>query len=320
MIELVKYFRILFLSAKISLERLKGFTEDHIQRLAGNNPGGIFTQILNDVTVAYNAYFGDLASESLNEAVKEGKTIGMKEARKALEKNISDNEGQVRYTYRDNDTFYEEFYPHGVTEYLRADLATFETITLRYRNVLADHAGDFTPQFSADFNTFRGTFVTNRNLQLSAKGDVAAEKSDIATTKPALAEQLTVNLLTIALEYVGDESKADVYFDQAILNAAFNESAKKVTADINPDETQNVFDNISQPDVRLRIRVTGDDAAFNFGFKAADNSVVTETTHQLTNGADVTVTSAEWGWTSTNKNLNVTNPGAVAGSYVVEKI
>ena len=129
-----------------------------------------------------------------------------------------------------------------------------------------------------------------------------------------------MNLLTIALEYVGDESKADVYFDQAILNAAFNESATKISADINPGETQNVFDNISQPDVRLRIRVTGDDAAFNLGFKAAENTAVTETTHQLTNGADVTVTAAEWGWTSTNKNLNVTNPGAVAGSYVVEKI
>jgi hypothetical protein len=32
MIELAKYFRILFMSSKLSRERLKAFCEDHIQR------------------------------------------------------------------------------------------------------------------------------------------------------------------------------------------------------------------------------------------------------------------------------------------------
>lgn len=320
MIELAKYFRILFLSTRISRDRLKAFCEDHIQRIIANNPGGIFTVILNDVTAAYNAYFGDLSSEAVNIAVQEGKTIAMNASRDALQKNISDNEALIKYTYRNNLPFYEEFYPEGLDEYHQADLSTFETITLRYKTVLATHAADFPAGFSTDFNTARGTFFANRNLQLAAKGAVAAEKSDIATTKPILAKQLTVNLLTISLKYVGDESKADVYFDQAILNAAFRETSTKVSADINPDETQNVFDNISQPDVRLRIRVTGDGVSLNFGFKTADNSVVTETNHQLVTGADVTITAAELGWTSINKFLNVSNLGGVAGSYVVEKI
>src|SRR6476620_8053847 len=112
MIELVKYFRILFLSVKLSRARLKLFTEDHIQRLNANNPGGIFTTILTNVTNAYNAYYGDMASESLNEAVREGKTLAMNESRGFLEKNISENEGLVSYTYRANLSLYEEFYPH----------------------------------------------------------------------------------------------------------------------------------------------------------------------------------------------------------------
>lgn len=307
------------MSPQISQERLKAFCEDHIQRLIANNPGGIFTAILTAVTAAYNAYFGDLSSKAVNEAVQEGKTVAMNDSRDALQKNISDNEGHIKYTYRSNLPFYEEFYPLGLTEYQQADLATFDTITLRYRTVLSNHAADFAPAFVGEFATVRDTFVLNRNAQLAAKGNVASERSDIATTKPILAKQLTVDLLTIALQYAGDESKADVYFDQAILNAAFRESATKVAGDINPDETQNVFDNITQPDVRLLIKVTGD-GALNFGFKAADNSAVPEVNHQVAANGELIATSADLGWTSTNKFLNVTNLSGIAGSYSVEKI
>ena len=81
MIELVKYFRILFLSVRISRERLKDFTESHILSLTAHNPGGIFTTILTNVTAAYNNYYGDLSSEAVNLAVQEGKTIAMKASR-----------------------------------------------------------------------------------------------------------------------------------------------------------------------------------------------------------------------------------------------
>jgi len=318
MIELIKYFRILFLSAKISKDRLQSFCEDHIQRLNANNPGGIFTAILAAVTAAYNAYFGDVASEAVNLAVQEGKTIAMNESRVALEKNLSENEKLVAYTYRNNNAVYEEFYPLGLTEYQNADLPTFETITLRYRTVLGNHAADFTPAFVLEYNTKQGTFVTNRQAQSTAKGNVASERSDIATTKPILAKQLTVNLLTISLEYVGDESKADVYFDQIILDAAFRESERRVANDINPGETQNAFDNVTKGEVRITVKNNSEDA-LDFGFKNAEDIAIPAGEHTVGAGQEVSFNAAELGWTSENKFLNVTNNGTLAGSYVVEK-
>lgn len=317
MIELMKYFRILFLSIRISRERLKNFTEDHIQRLTANNPGGIFTPILTTVTNEYNAYYGDLASESVNIAVQEGKTVAMNESRDNLEKNISDNEKLVAYTYRNNHDFYEEFYPHGITEYYKVDLATFETITDRYKTVLASHSADFPLSFVSDFNSLQGIFVANRAAQLTAKGNVASERSDLSTTKPILCRQLTVNLLTIALQYVGDESKADVYFDQSILNAAFNESLRRVANDINPLEIHNLFDNTTQADVRFVLKNTGE-TNLVFGFVIDGTTAPANMT--LTPGQEVSLTAAELGWTSAIKFLNVKNPDAMAGSYAVEKI
>ena len=316
----MKYFRVLFLSAKISRERLKNFTEDHIQRLTVNNPGGIFTGILTAITTAYNSYFGDLSSESINVAVQEGKTLAMKESRVALETTLSENEKLIAYTYRNNQPVYLEFYPLGITEYLRADIPTLETISNRYKNILADHAADFTPAFVSNFNTVQATIVTNRAAQQAAMGSVAGERSDLVTSKTDLALQLTTNLLTIALQYVGNESKCEVYFNQAILNAAFAESETKITADINPGTTDNVFENITKPTVALMIKNTGT-VPLSFGFAETGSMAISPTPdNTIPAGEERGGTAGELGYTTTNKYLNVTNSDGVIGSYVVEKV
>lgn len=319
MIELLKYFRILFMSPKISRERLKGFTEAHILSLTAHNPGGIFTAILTAVTTAYNNYYGDLSSEAVNLAVQEGKTIAMNESRLGLEKMLSTNEKLVAYTYHNNNAVYEEFYPLGLTEYNDADLDTFDSITERYKIVLGNHAADFPVDFVTDYNAMRATFKTNRQAQQTAKSNVDNERSDMNTTRPALARQLTVNLLTIALQYAGDETKCDVYFDQSILNAAFTESETKVDATIDPAATDNVFSNITKSTVSLLLKNKGT-GALAVHFMATETEPVPNTpAYILAAGEEKGANAAEMGWTSTTKFLNITNYGSEVGSYVIEK-
>lgn len=319
MIELAKYFRILFLSVRISRVRLKEFTEDHIIRLTNNNPGGIFTTILTAVTNAYTNYYGDMSSEEINLAVQEGKTIAMNESREALEKQLSENEKLVAYTYRNNLSLYEEFYPLGLTEYQNADLGTFDTITQRYKSVLSNHSADFPVQFVTDYNTVQGTFKANRDAQITAFSDVSTERSDLQTTRPELAYHLTKNLLTIALQYLGDESKAEVYFNQAILNAAFNESATHVEDVLDPGATANVFDNITKPTVSLTIKNTGF-VPFVIGFASADNiPVANDPERTIGPGEEIGASAGEAGWTTQNKYLNITNYSGGVASYDIEK-
>lgn len=319
MIELVKFFRILFMSAQISREVLKAFTEDHIQRLTNHNPGGIFTAILTDVTTAYNNYYGDLASESLNLAVQQGKTIAMKQAREDLEKLISEDEKLINYTYRTSRDIYEEFFPLGMSEYYQADLSYFETITLRFKEVLASHAGDFDAGFVTAYNDAQALYKENRHAQSIAKGNVASERSDLATTRPALAAQLTKNVLTIALKYLPDETKCGVYFDQAMIDAAFRASDRKVTAEVDPGETQLVFDNIIKGELNLKI-VNNGEQTINISFMASPTDHVPADIHPVGPGQTIMLSAAELGWTSTIRNLNVTNSSTEAVSYTVEKI
>jgi hypothetical protein len=316
MIELVKYFRILFLSPKISRERLKLFCEDHIQRLTANNPGGIFTTILTAVTNDYNAFFGDVASKSLNLSVQEGLTAAMEQSRAALVKNIKDNEGLIKFTYLNNVAFYLQFYPNGISEYTRADLSTLETIAERYRQHFVTHVADFPPPVIAAYNTMRTTFLANRTAQLNAMGTVSGEISDLATTKPALAKQLTVNLLTIALEYLGDESKAAVYFNQAIIDAAFKETDRRVTNEINPNEIQNAFDNVTTGDQNITIKNEGE-TDLVAGFVSAVN--IAPVLLIVPSGIEITKNAAEIGWTTTNKFFNISNGTGIAGKYTASR-
>jgi hypothetical protein len=317
MIELVKYFRILFLSTKISRERLKGFTEDHIQRLTANNPGGIFTLILTNVTNAYTAYYGDLSSESVIDSVKQGKTVAMNDSRTALEKNISGDEKLIAFTYLNNPSLYQEFFPGGLTEYHNADLPTFGTIADRFKAALAAHSADFPPAFVSAYGTLHTTFTANRTAQLAAFGTLSGERSDVVASKLKLAKQLTTNLLTIALQFVGDESKADVYFNQALLDAAFREADKRVSNDINPGETANVFDNVISPDIRISIKNESEQALVAGFVTAAD---VIPALITIASGNEIILNASELGWTSEKHFFNISNGSGVAGRYTVEKL
>ena len=177
----------------------------------------------------------------------------------------------------------------------------------------------FPAGFETDYFTAQALFVTNRAAQSAAKSSVASERSDLATTRPALALQLTTNVLTIALKYVGDESKADVYFDQSILDAAFRASDRKVTSEIDPGGIQNIFDNIIKGDLSLKIKNTGE-VNLLFGFMPAPDEAVPDTGHLVTPGQTITLQAAELGWTSVIKFLNATNQQDQAGEYSVEKV
>jgi hypothetical protein len=320
MIELVKYFRILFLSAKISRDRLKDFTEDHIQRLIANNPGGIFTASLTAITTAYNSYFGDLASEELNLAVQKGKTTAMKESRAALLKMLSDNEGLIAYKYKDNKAKYELFYPQGMDEYNHASISHLGTISGRYKSALSNNSGDFDPQFITDYNTVQQTFIDNRAAQEGAKGNVSAERSDLQVSRPELCTQLTKNLLTIALQYVGDESKSDVYFNQAILNAAFKESETRVESELGPGHNEVVFSNITKATVGLMVKNNGS-VPLVFGFVANETDpLVNDPDSAIEPGVEKGTSAGEAGWTAEKKILKVASFAGEVGSYIARKV
>lgn len=214
---------------------------------------------------------------------------------------------------------YEEFYPLGITEYLRSSVSELATLGERYLNILTVHAADFSAPFITAYTDLYNAYVAALDENSSVRSGVDTERSDLSTSRDALALQMTKNLLTIALQYAGNESKADIYFDQSILNVAFRESEKKVTGEIDPGLTQNVFDNITKGELQLRMKNDGE-GVLNIAFKADEATPATETDAAIAPGQEVTLSAAELGFTTVNKYLNITNLGTLIGSYTVEKV
>lgn len=320
MLDLIKFFQILFTSPKISRERLKLFAEDHLARLTANNPGGIFGTILASLTAAYTAFAGNLADKSTLEAVLKGLTTTMEEKKAAVLKFIQDAENLIAYTYRNNTAFYEEFYPQGLTEYDNADLPSFETITQRFKNALAAHAGDFAAAFVLEYNTAHTAFTTARSNQLTGKGNLSGEGEQVGDTKLALAKQLTINVLTISLQYSGQEDKAAVYFDQSILDAAFANNSK-AEGDLDARETANCFSNTKKPDTQYRIKLNSE-GVVRIAFKATEDEAVAVTEgREILSGQDWQLfTAADLGYSSELKFLNITNTGEVTTSFIIERV
>ena len=320
MIDLMKYFRILFLSPQISRLRLKAFADKHIVRLTTNNPGGIFDGILADMIAAYTAYFQDIQDIDIVNAALKSLNASTNNAQRALLEKIRELEPYIKYTYRNDVAVYLLFYPAGLNEYNDANQLSFESLAVRFKSTLTTHSADFPPAELTAFTTLMGNYSTARTNENAAEGTAGEERSEIGNTKKVLCTQLTFNLLTIALHFLGDEAKCEAYFDQAILRAAFTDNST-AEGELNIGETQNCFSNTKKPDTQYRIKLQNE-GTVRIAFKETEEQEVRpDEGQEAVGGQDwILVTASAIGYSSEKKFLNITNTGGATCNFIMERV
>ncbi len=200
---------------RISDNRLRKFTEDHLQRTAEL---GTYPNLVTETQAVYTGYFGAITDEATKTAIREGQTKAVEAAVKAIKNAVSQQEGLIRAKYGKDSPEYQEFLPQGVSEYADATLANIETLVVRFANAAEAHKAELTG-LNTQFNQLHTAFTTARNAQLGTKGEVAAGKATTATSRDAVEIQLMKNLLAIALDHIGDPQGGLAYFDQSILES-----------------------------------------------------------------------------------------------------
>ena len=211
-------FKNYFADTRISDDHLKEFTEDHLQRLVSNNESGMFAQLLTDTQTAYNGYFGNIASEDLNTAVRKSLTLTTDNLIKTFKSTVSQKEGIIRGLYSANSPTYQEFFPKGLTEYHEATKANIETIMNRMVNISQAHVTDIGNDFVILFSDLRNNYVTARTAQLNKKGEVVTYKTTTKTTRRTLELQLVKNIFYIGYNFPGDTARCLSFFAQHILH------------------------------------------------------------------------------------------------------
>jgi hypothetical protein len=206
-----------FDSKNISDFNLRKFAEITWERLKANNPAGVYDQLIADMAIAYTDYFGSLSTKGVKMAKKEGSTIAMSNALKDFKEAIRQKEGIVRGIFGLDSAVYQEFFPHGLTEYARLNLGNVETIMSRVISVATLHQAEVGADFVALFTNLKSNFVEKREAQLKLMGDVKGKKHATAENRTKLEIQLMKVVLTVALNNVGNRDAMKMYFDQSFL-------------------------------------------------------------------------------------------------------
>jgi hypothetical protein len=217
MINLNTLFQNHFDAKGISDDKLKGFSEDHIQRLTANNEGGIFSALIADTSAAHNQYFGSISSEATNLALQKSRTQSVDSLIISFKEEVSRREGLVKSLYGKDSATYTEFFPQGISEYRSASKINIETLISRMIKVATAHASEVGVEFVKAFTDIQASYTTARNTQIGKKGEVAADRTNTKSARTTLELQLTKNLHFIAYTYPGDGVRCNSFFTQSII-------------------------------------------------------------------------------------------------------
>ena len=217
MINLETLFKNHFNTSKVSDNNFQKFADINIQRLAENNSGGEFTTLIADTTAAYTDYYGSISDENTKSALQQGLTITMNNAVEAFKKAVSQKEGIVRGNFGKESAEYQEFFPHGASEYSQATLANIEMLMDNFVNASNNHVGVLGIPFLTEFQDCRTNYTSARDAQLQKIADVAETKTASHQNRDVLELQLHKNLHTIATMFPGDVDRCMDFFDQSFI-------------------------------------------------------------------------------------------------------
>ena len=214
---LTTFFRNHFDTKEISDDKLKKFTEDHIQKMISNNTTAEYDTLITDTSTAYTTFYGAISDEGARYALQQALTAQMNNTVEAFKKAVSQKEGIIKGNFGKESAEYQEFFPHGASEYSQATLANIEMLMDNFVNASNNHVGVLGIPFLTEFQDCRTNYTSARDAQLQKIADVAETKTASHQNRDVLELQLHKNLHTIATMFPGDVDRCMDFFDQSFI-------------------------------------------------------------------------------------------------------
>lgn len=312
MLKITRFAENHFDSKNISDAKLKEFAEFNIQGMSNNNPGGIYDTLVTDTTTFYTGYFGAMTDEQTKTSLKEGKTVTMNLKLDAFVEFVRRKEGLIRSQYGENSAEYQEFYPQGITQYNRMNLAEATILMTAYVNAATVHQADLGAAFATEATNLTTEFETAREDQQSLMMIVSGKKSVTASTRDELEIQLMKNVLTIALNNIGNPEAMKAYFDQSIITLKKHKTFSGIAG---AGLTVNIDERTFSPNDEIVLRNEGSVALKFCIAKTAGESCNNDMEVQPND--ETTVSASQLGVVSQGHFLNVTNESSTDGEYSV---
>ncbi len=256
MVNLVSYFKILFMLAEISEASVVRFFEDHLQRLIANNPGGKYTPLITALTSLLSTYKTSIDQRNLNQALQESETMTVDQFIAEFKALVSRKEGVIADIWDPADPIYQKFYPHGLDEYNRANKGNVVGFMTRFISACDLHREDLPDGFVTPFSILKTKYEPSRTSQLTLIGNTDGNRLNVIQKREAVAVQVTKNLLAIASDNLGHPEMVNVYFDQSIIRRPQHQNGAEPIPD--------VLDGVVAPESKVVVLHGGFDANTSF--------------------------------------------------------
>ncbi len=225
---LISYFNVLLNSSTISDTRVYSFGLDHLGKLKTNNPGQRYDAMISTTEALLAEFYTKAVDKERSRALREGSTANVTELRDEAERFISRQEGAIRSIFGKDSQVYQEFYPHGITEYRQAPLDHFSDLLDMFIRAVEAHAAELPPQIKTEIVGLRDRYREARNEQINHKGSVSGAISIADASREAVCLQLTRNVLAIASDNLGKPDECSRYFNQSIVQSRRTASGNEI--------------------------------------------------------------------------------------------
>jgi hypothetical protein len=326
MIDFVNFFKNHLDTDRVSDDNLGKFGFVNLYRMTGNNPNGIYTPLITATTTAVNNFKGSVQAEDQSATLKEGATVNVDKYQQEFIDLVSLKEGIISGTWGKDSQNYQHFFPRGLDEYHQAGRGTIETLMARFNKAGEDHAGELPAGFIVPFKQITSNYIAARTLQVTLMGTTDGHKLSVASFREALEIQLMTNVLTIALNNIGNPDVLNVYFDQSIIRKPSKKKEEGEEAgeeplrgDVPAATSVTILHGGFDVNNELSLRNPGKTLLRYYTANMPDDVVPSNTT-DLQPGEEVETWVSELG-AEGNLFLMVFNPDtSVAGSYEVRRV
>lgn len=213
--QLSSYFEVQFTQEHISTEKLKVFAEDHLRKLALAGEQLIFNELLYETRTAYLQCYPNEADAAISHADQEDRRRLLFHYKQALLQEMRNLFGFINYKFHQQPEVIRLFYPAGPQAFETFHESSFETVLQQFSEALKLYRPHFLPVDIAEFELLRDTYLDHQRRGNSGWQSPLLQADQ---ARQHLCRQLTKNLLSIAINNLGNKEAVASYFDPLLLS------------------------------------------------------------------------------------------------------
>lgn len=217
MIDIQRIFQNYFATPEISDSELKDFAKANLQAMETNNPANAFTERITATRTAYKAFDTGTSTHLTILGQQKARTLDKNIFLKTLPKAIGKIYNAVAVVYGEDSPEMTECFPEGRGIFTRCKHDDKHGKLQTLINGLSTKVPPLSQTVLDSANALQADWMGIYQAQGTAKGMLRGASDASGALRTALELELCKNVLTIALHFVADSSKATLYFPQSLL-------------------------------------------------------------------------------------------------------